>query len=96
MAKGDKIGVCPLCGGDVIENNKAYGCSNWRTENIECKFTIWKEICGRTLSEAEAKDILEKGETDFLEGFTSKKTGKQFTAKLSYKDGKLEFGFPQR
>ena len=96
MAKGDKIGVCPLCGGDVIENTKAYGCSNWRTETIECKFTIWKEICGKTLSEKDVKDILEKGETDYLDGFVSKKTGKPFSAKLTYKDGKLEFVFPQK
>ena len=24
MAKGDKIGVCPLCGGDVIENSERF------------------------------------------------------------------------
>lgn len=37
----DVIGECPLCGGNVIEGSKGFGCSNWR-EPISCKFTVWK------------------------------------------------------
>lgn len=39
------LGTCPLCGGNVIETPKAFGCSNWR-EPISCRFTIWKEQRG--------------------------------------------------
>ena len=37
----DVLGTCPLCGGNVIEGAKGFGCSNWK-EPISCKFTIWK------------------------------------------------------
>ena len=33
------FGKCPLCGGDVRKNSKAYFCSNWKEK--DCKFTIW-------------------------------------------------------
>ena len=34
------LGKCPLCeGGDILENSKAFYCSNWKSG---CKFTSWK------------------------------------------------------
>lgn len=33
------LGICPNCGGVVLENSKGYYCRNWRNG---CKFTIWK------------------------------------------------------
>lgn len=33
------FGKCPLCGGNVLKNSKAYYCSNWKEK--ECKLTIW-------------------------------------------------------
>ena len=33
------LGICPHCGGIVLENSKGYYCNNWRNG---CKFTIWK------------------------------------------------------
>ena len=38
------LGKCPLCGGDVVETPKAYGCSNWKSNG--CKFAIWKNSFG--------------------------------------------------
>ena len=43
----DVIGKCPLCGGDVFIGSKCYGCSNYKNG---CKFTIWKNVCGRPIS----------------------------------------------
>lgn len=37
----DVLGACPLCGGNVIEGSKGFGCSNWKPP-ISCKFVIWK------------------------------------------------------
>ena len=31
---------CPLCGGDILETQKAFGCSKWQTG---CPFTLWKD-----------------------------------------------------
>lgn len=37
----DTLGKCPECDGQVVENDKAFGCNKWKENN--CKFTIWKE-----------------------------------------------------
>ncbi len=56
------IGTCPICGGNVIETEKAFGCSNWR-EPLSCRFTIWKQQRGIlenvTITEPMAKKLLE-------------------------------------
>ncbi len=36
--------VCPLCGKAVVENAKAFGCSDWRSG---CNFTLWKDGLSR-------------------------------------------------
>lgn len=95
MAQGDKIGVCPLCGGDVLENSKAFGCSNWKEADGNCKFTIWKNIAKKDIPLEEAKKLVEGKETDLIDGFTSK-AGKPFSAKLALQDGKVTFVFPPR
>lgn len=33
------LGVCPNCGGHILENSKGYYCTNWKQG---CRFTIWK------------------------------------------------------
>lgn len=38
-SKVNILGVCPLCGGNILENSKGYYCTNWKQG---CKFTIWK------------------------------------------------------
>ncbi|MBU1584219.1 MAG: hypothetical protein KKE44_15930, partial [Proteobacteria bacterium] len=37
-------------GGKIIEGNKGYGCANWRPEDGNCLFVIWKEISGKKLT----------------------------------------------
>ncbi|MBF0117277.1 MAG: DNA topoisomerase 3 [Desulfobacterales bacterium] len=69
---------CPKCGGEIIEGKKGFGCSNWKKG---CKFVVWKTIAGKTLSVQEVETIIQKGITDFLDGFISKK-GSSFSARL--------------
>lgn len=89
--KKESLGKCPLCGGDIYENSKAYSCSNWKDKN--CKFAIWKEISGKKLSKKDVKDLLSKGSTQKIEGFKSKK-GSRFSATLVLdKTGKINFKF---
>lgn len=59
------IGACPRpgCGGTVFMGRKGYGCSHFRDG---CKFVIWKENCGRTLTDSQVKLLLEKGKTGKL------------------------------
>ena len=42
-----RLGPCPLCGSEVVEQAKSYGCSSWPRG---CKFTIWKMIAGKRIT----------------------------------------------
>jgi DNA topoisomerase III len=92
-SRGDRepLGTCPKCGSPVIETKKSYGCSAWKTNR--CDFAIWKQVSGKRLSEAQAKQLLVKGRTGQLKGFRSK-AGKPYSAALKL-DGdhrvRLEF-----
>ncbi|MDX6380455.1 MAG: topoisomerase [Rubrobacteraceae bacterium] len=85
------LGSCPKCGVPVVETKKSYGCSAWKSG---CKFAIWKNISGKRISTAQARQLLTKGRTGQLKGFKSK-AGKPFSAALTL-DGehrvRLEFG----
>lgn len=67
----ETIGKCPICGGNVIEGKKGFGCSNWKEKN--CKFVIWNTIAAKKISKTQVKKLLSKGESDYIEGFKSKK-----------------------
>ena len=54
MAKG-AIRKCPLCGGDIIENSKAFGCANWKTG---CRMTIWKNFMGTKITKSDAEKLI--------------------------------------
>jgi DNA topoisomerase-3 len=86
----EAIGKCPLCGRDVIEYPRSYGCSGYREG---CKFAIWKEIAKKEITAKQASDLLVKGKTGELKGFKSK-AGKDFQAILALgADGKVIFDF---
>ncbi len=77
----EALGVCPLCGGHVIEGKRGYGCGNWRREDGACRFVIWKSIGRKTISESIAVQLLKEGVSRTIEGFQSK-SGDLFSAKL--------------
>lgn len=85
---GDIVGVCPLCGSEVMKNRYAYGCKNYK----ECNFKINTVICGRTISKSNAELLLKTGKTSKIEGFTSK-NGKNFDAILKLEKDKVIFDF---
>jgi DNA topoisomerase-3 len=75
----EPLGACPKCGSPVVETKKAYGCSTWKQTG--CDFAIWKQISGKRLSEAQAKQLLTRGRTAQIKGFKSK-AGKPYAAAL--------------
>jgi DNA topoisomerase-3 len=83
------LGKCPLCGGDVVEGPKSYGCSKWKEG---CKFAIWKTIGGTKISASIAKALLDKGVTKNKMKFKNK-TGKEFTARLKLHKGSVQYDF---
>lgn len=87
---GEAVGKCPLCGADIIRTKFGYGCSAYSERN--CKFGLSAVICGRSISKANVKMLLETGKTSKIQGFISKK-GKKFDAVLKLSDGKVVFDF---
>lgn len=86
----EPLGNCPLCGKEIFENQKSFSCLGYKDG---CKFTIWKNIAGKTINKAVAKELLTKGESKKIDSFKSK-AGKKFSAKLVIKeDGTIGFEF---
>ena len=87
---GDEVGKCPVCGKTVTRTKFGYGCSGYRDG---CKFSSGNIICGKVVSVDNMKKLLETGSTDLISGFVSKRTGKEFSARLAVEGGKVVFKF---
>lgn len=78
------IGKCPLCGSDIIEGKKGFGCSNYKNG---CKYVIWKndnylKSFGKKMTKTMAKKLLKDGFIE-IKGLKSKK-GNVFDASFKY------------
>ncbi|MGL5676197.1 MAG: DNA topoisomerase [Cellulosilyticaceae bacterium] len=91
------LGKCPLCGADVVEGSKGYGCMGFKSG---CTYVIWKDAdalkkYGKKPTKTMVKGILKKGEAVVKSLKTPK--GTVFDAKVSYayepttKEGKWDF-----
>ena len=67
---------CPVCGGEVRESHRKFGCVG-----EGCKFFIWKAIASRELSVSEAEALVGGELVGPLDGFRSK-MGREFSAPL--------------
>ena len=85
----DVIGICPLCGKEVIRNKYGYGCTGYKDG---CTFKINGTICKRIISKSNAQLLLKNGKTSKIIGFVSK-NGKTFDAYLKLNNDKIEFEF---
>jgi DNA topoisomerase-3 len=80
-----RLGPCPVCGREVIENRKGYSC--WTKDDPGCGFVIWKRKAGKMLPVALAKELIEKGKTEKqVTGFKGR-SGRTFRAKLKLEQG---------
>ena len=86
---GEIVGVCPVCGRNIVRGKFNYGCMGY---NDGCKFKMGINICKRDIPISEVRRLLATGETAKLNRFISKK-GKFFEAKLVLKDGEVGFDF---
>lgn len=86
---GEIVGVCPLCGKNVVRGQYSYGCMGYKEG---CDFKMGINICRRDIPISEARRLLATGTTAKLNGFISKK-GKSFGGRLVLKDGKISFAF---
>lgn len=97
------VGTCPVCGKPLRISEKSIYCSGYQDG---CKFTIWREISGKKLTDKQleslAKGIKKNGSGGYqsapsakISGFKSKK-GTSFDAKLQVTgiaNGKVEIKF---
>ena len=93
----EAVGVCPRCGGAVMERKKGFFC-----EGRECGFALWKEnrffaAKKKKLTKAAASALLEEGRVS-MSGLYSEKTGRTYDAVVvlddtggKYVNFKLEF-----
>ncbi|QKS71273.1 type IA DNA topoisomerase [Paenalkalicoccus suaedae] len=80
----ETLGKCPLCQSKVVEGQKGFGCSNWKSG---CKFVIWKNdkylaSMKKKPTKTMVKSLLKDG-VAVVSGLKSKK-GSTFEAKLRY------------
>ena len=70
---------CPKCKqGTMLFFGKVVRCSN-----KECGMPVFKQVAGKLLTDADITDLLTKGKTRTLNGFTSKQ-GKSFSAAIAF------------
>ncbi len=85
------LGLCPVCHEhQVYEKMRFYACeANQGKDGEGCSFIVWKDKNGRYIDTRTMSELLEKGETDYLEGF--KGSGKQtYKAKLRFQNNTVE------
>lgn len=80
-APAASLGNCPCCnGGKIMENSKAYSCSNWNADP-KCDLTIWKKSFGTNITKTDVKKLL-RGES--INKKCVSKAGKEYTADLAF------------
>lgn len=90
--------TCPVCGGGIEITPFGYCCVKHREHPDECYFSVGK-IAGKAISVDDLTDLITKGRTQLIKGFTSKNK-KKFNACLvleTAEDGKknITFDFSQ-
>jgi DNA topoisomerase-3 len=76
-----RLGPCPVCGHEIVENRKGYSC--WAREDPGCGFVIWKSKAGKQLPLAVARELIRTGYTaSAVTGFRGR-SGRGFRARLA-------------
>jgi DNA topoisomerase-3 len=86
-----QLGVCPKCGGAVIDKGKFYGCAAYQT--AKCSFTLNKKMLGKTISAANVKKLLASGKTNLMKGFKGKSSFDAYIVWKDQKEGTIQFEF---
>ena len=89
-----RLGPCPVCGHEIVENRKGYSC--WARDDPGCGFVIWKAKAGKQLPLAVARELIRTGYTAAaVTGFRGR-SGRSFRARLAMaqtEDGKWRVEF---
>lgn len=73
--------ICPKCGeGEVVKGKSARGCNRWKEG---CCFVVPFKFMDKVLTEKQAKQLISKGKTGVIKGF-SNKAGEKIAGKLEF------------
>lgn len=73
--------VCPKCGqGHISMYSKVAEC-----DNPDCRLVVFRQKAGKNLTDDQMSQLLTKGKTGLIKGFTSKQ-GKKFDASVAFDD----------
>ena len=76
-----KLGPCPVCGREIVENRKGYSC--WSRDDPGCGFVIWKGKASKQLPVSVARELIKTGRTEKpVSGFRGR-SGRNFRARLA-------------
>jgi DNA topoisomerase-3 len=91
-----RLGPCPVCGHEIVENRKGYSC--WAREDPGCGFVIWKAKAGKQLPVSVARELIKRGFTEgAVTGFRGR-SGRSFRSHLALsqtEDGKWRVEFDE-
>ncbi len=86
---GEIVGVCPVCGKNVVRGKFNYGCMGF---NEGCTFRVGVTICKKAIPIYEVRRLLAEGSTGKLTGFISK-NNKRFDGRLVFDKTKNDVVF---
>lgn len=83
IPKQEVIGICPICGKNVYENERSFYCIGYQN-TPSCPFSLWKnnyffQSVRKSLTKEVAKELLQNGRV-FLTGLYSEKKQKHYDA----------------
>ncbi|WP_374711974.1 type IA DNA topoisomerase [Symbiobacterium terraclitae] len=82
--------ACPRCGGAVRKGSRGWTCAR-----EGCSLRVPAYLCGKVVDRGVAEEILTRGRSQLIRGFTSPRTGRSFAAFLVLKEGgEVGFEFP--
>jgi DNA topoisomerase-3 len=90
--KATTLGWCRKCNSGEVVTRESW--KLWRCSNGQCTFRVFKTMSGRAIRDDDVRALLRDGGTPVLHGFTSKRTGAPFSARLALsKDCEPMFDF---
>jgi len=87
----NKTGLpCPACGRELLRFARGYRCM----DEGNCAYVLWDRFGGKELTDEQMIRLLTLKTTEIIHGFTSRKNGKRYSARIVMQDsGRLKVEF---
>lgn len=85
------IGICPACGGRMLEGEKSFYCENYKEEKGKCEQKVFKHVLGVDINKEKAKELFAKGQIGFFDGTNKDGEPVSFGIKILEKEIKIAY-----